>query len=303
MKTAISLPLAVLYLASYSIAFPVVNRDVSHFTRLIVFGDSFSDNGNGSWVVSVYAIHLGSNSNGCHRDGPVWNERVADALGLELVNIATGGATTNNGFVQGRTGPKSEIPVPSTAEQIASFLSWDAPRPGDVFVHWSGVNEILFNPNVTGSQTTSLINENIGILYRAGARNIVLGNYNDIDTFPGTYNVSDYQTDNVKSYMNDLSIGLRNIVGAYSAYANTALVETQTLFRKIAANPAEYRIDEKYVNPPTACLQGAYGSQERSLCSDPERHLFFDSYHPVKEVHAAIGKLVEDRIRALNSQR
>lgn len=98
----------------------------------------------------------------------MWNELVADALDLELVNVATGGATTNNGFVQGRTGPKSEIPVPSTAEQIASFLSWDAPRPGDVFVHWSGVNDILFNPNVTGSQTTSLINENIETLYRAG---------------------------------------------------------------------------------------------------------------------------------------
>ncbi|CAG9945014.1 unnamed protein product [Clonostachys rosea f. rosea IK726] len=225
MKTRISLPLAVLCLVSYTIALPIANRDVTHLTRLIVFGDSFSDNGNGSWV--------------CDRDGPVWNERVANALGLELVNIATGGATTNNGFVQGRTGPKSEIPVPSTAEQIASFLSWDEPRPRDVFVHWSGVNEILFNPNVTGSQTTSLINQNIEILYRAGARNIILGNYNDIETFPGTYNISDYESDNVKSYMDDLSIGLRNVVGAYSAYANTALVEAQTLFRNIAANPTD----------------------------------------------------------------
>lgn len=136
-----------------------------------------------------------------------------------------------------------------------------------------------------------------------GARNIILGNYNDIETFPGTYNISDYESDNVKSYMDDLSIGLRNVVGAYSAYANTALVEAQTLFRNIAANPTEYRIDEKYVHPPTACLQGAYGSQGRSLCSDPEHHLFFDSYHPVKEVHAAIGKLVEDKIRAFDSQR
>lgn len=136
-----------------------------------------------------------------------------------------------------------------------------------------------------------------------GARNIILGNYNDVEAFPGTYNVSEYQTDNAKSYMDDLSIGLRNIVGAYSAYANPVLVEAQTLFRNMAANPAEYSIDEKYVRPPTACLQGAYGSQERSLCSDPERHLFFDAYHPVKEIHAAIGRLVEDKIRALVSQR
>ncbi|CAH0043656.1 unnamed protein product [Clonostachys solani] len=249
MKTGISLSLAIVYLVSYTIALPVASRDAAHFARLIVFGDSFSDNGNGSWVVSnatwpsdpSYFAHSFS-------DGPVWNELVADALDLQLVNVATGGATTNNGFVQGRTGPKSEIPVPSTAEQIASFLSWDTPRPGDVFVHWSGVNDILFNPNVTGSQTTSLISENIETLYRAGARNIVLGNYNDIETFPGTYDASDYQSDNVKSYMDDLSIGLRNIVGAYSVCANTALVEVQTLFRNIAANPAEYSIDEK--TPP-----------------------------------------------------
>ncbi|VUC21233.1 unnamed protein product [Clonostachys rosea] len=247
MKKGVSGSLAILYLIGYTIALPIAISDVTQLTRLIVFGDSFSDNGNGSWVVSngtwpsdpSYFAHSFSN-------GPVWNERVANALDLELVNIATGGATTNNGFVQGSTGPKSEIPVPSTAEQIALFLSWDAPRPGDIFVHWSGVNEILFNLNVTGSQTAILIKDNIEILYRAGARNIILGNYNDIETFPATFNVSDYQSDNAKSYMDDLSIGLKNIVGAYSACANIALVEAQTLFRNIATDPAAYGIDGKY---------------------------------------------------------
>lgn len=98
----------------------------------------------------------------------MWNEVVADVLGLKLINLAAGGATANNDFVAGYTGPESTIPVPSAADQVASFLSWDVPRPGDVFVHWIGANDILFNTSITGAQVVSLIDENIERLYLAG---------------------------------------------------------------------------------------------------------------------------------------
>lgn len=102
------------------------------------------------------------------RNGPKWNDIVAAALGLELTNLAAGGATADNSFVAGGTGASSTIPVPSTKDQVDSFLTWDAPRPGDVFVHWIGANDILFNTTITGGEIASLVAEDVDRLYRSG---------------------------------------------------------------------------------------------------------------------------------------
>ncbi|KAF5975030.1 phosphatidylcholine-sterol acyltransferase [Fusarium bulbicola] len=274
------------------------------FSRLVVFGDSFSDNGNGSWVVSngtwpvdpAYYHHSFSN-------GPKWNDVVAKQLGLELINLATGGATTNNDFVAGGTGAESTIPVPSAADQVLSFLSWDKPQAGDIFVHWIGANDILFNTSITGSQVTSLINENVNRLFQAGAKTIILANYLNATTFPATYNSSAYNVPSVQDYVPALTKGLEQIAAGYSAYAKTAVIDVQDLFNDMFSDPEAYGFDEDYVNPPTACLTGVYTSEgvPRHLCSDPEKHVFFDSYHPVKEVHALVAKLFVESIEGFSA--
>lgn len=114
--------------------------------------------------------------------------------------------------------------------------------------------------------------------------------------FPATYGMSEY--DFADSYARGLNTGLNNIVAGYSAYMTVGFIDVQALFADITNDPAAYGIDEKYVNPPTACLQGAYPSEgvPRTLCDDPERHLYFDVYHPVKEVHARISTLFQEKL-------
>ena len=131
-----------------------------------------------------------------------------------------------------------------------------------------------------------------------GASNIILANYLRITTFPATYNSSTYDIPSVEVFSKDLTKGLKNIAAAYSAYAQTAMVDVGGLFEDITSNPEAYGFGDKYVNPPTACLTGVYTSEgvPRNLCSNPEKHVFFDSYHPVKEVHALIAELFEDKI-------
>lgn len=41
-----------LAVATVSTAFPITPRQSSTYGRLIVFGDSYSDDGNGAWIVS-----------------------------------------------------------------------------------------------------------------------------------------------------------------------------------------------------------------------------------------------------------
>lgn len=276
------------------------------FSRLIVFGDSFSDNGNGAWAASngtwpvdpAYFNHSFSN-------GPKWNDLVAEVLDLELINLATGGATTDNDFVAGGTGASSTIPVPSADDQITAFLSRDKPTATDVFVHWIGANDILFNTNITGIEVTSLISKHVNRLYRAGIQNLILANYNNATTFPATYNSSEYTVPSVQAFVDDLTIGLIDIAAGYSGFFRTAFVDIGALFLDIMERPTRYNIDQKYVDPPTACLTGVYTSEDvpRHLCSDPERHLFFDSYHPVKEVHAMMAKMFIKAIQGLSRGR
>lgn len=232
-----------------------------------------------------------------------------------MINLATGGATADNDFVAGFTGADSKIPVPSTKDQVANFLAHDKPRPRDIFVHWIGANDILFNATVTAQQVTKLIQINLNKLYKAGkrahklnpfttltspgAKNIIVASYNDINFFPATYNSPDYNTANVKSYSADLGSGLKALVQNYNKRARAAFVDVDALFRSIIADPEKFGVDKKYIDPPTACLTGVYTSEgvSRHLCSDPERHIFFDSYHPVKEVHARVGKLFDEAIK------
>lgn len=243
-------------------------------------------------------------------NGPKWNEVASKALGLELVNLATGGATSDNMFVQGGTGPDSTILVPSTQDQIQRFLSEDEPRDDDVFVHWIGANDVLFNNTVTGAQITAVIKTQIDELRDAGAKTVIMANYNDMDTFPGTYKIPYYDTPNVRAYTRDMTANLQKLAYEYSSDDDDnddddcftlSLIDVAALIRNITARPAEYNIDAKYVNPPTGCLTGVYKSEgvPRNLCKDPERHLWFDAYHLVKGVHELIGTLFETRIREI----
>lgn len=215
-----------------------------------------------------------------------------------MLDFATGGATVDNSFVAGFTGPYSGIPVPSATDQIHEFLNQSIPKPDDIFVHWIGANDWFFNTSISGAQVTSLVTRNIDTLYRAGARTIILADIPSPASFPATYNVDSYNPAVAKDYANQLTEGLQNVVSAYSAYSTTGLVSIGTFFADIISAPRRYGIDPKYIDPPTACLNGAYPSEgvERSLCNDPAQHLFFDSYHPTKQVHARISKLFMDTI-------
>lgn len=107
----------------------------------------------------------------------------------------------------------------------------------------------------------------------------------------------------MQEYVPALTKGLEQIAAGYSAYAKTAVVDVQDLFNDMFSDPEAYGFDEDYVNPPTACLTGVYTSEgvPRHLCSDPEKHIFFDSYHPVKEVHALVAKLFVKSIKGLSA--
>ncbi|KAL0780455.1 hypothetical protein CaCOL14_001790 [Colletotrichum acutatum] len=134
-------------------------------SSIVVFGDSFSDNGNGAARVSNNAWPTDKYYKGRFSNGIVWAEYVAANLSLPLYDYAVGGATTSNALIQGYTGAKGDIAVPSVIDQVVSFLAKINPQGGafgasdsmametPLLILFAGANDILFNANISASQS------------------------------------------------------------------------------------------------------------------------------------------------------
>jgi phospholipase/lecithinase/hemolysin len=297
--------LTILLLTNTARAFPTIRTvpPPTHYSRLIVFGDSFSDNGTGAWEASSHtwpsdpAYHSHSFSN-----GPVWPILLSTTLSAPLLDYAVGGATADNSLVTGYTGPNSTIRVPSARDQVEHFLADDAPRDDDLFVHFVGANDPLFDAEVTGAAVASWINADVQRLWGAGAKTVLLANYPAVSTFPATYGDATYRAVGPR-YAASLDRGLVNVEAAWRAYLRIGVVNVQGLFEDIVGDPGKYGVSRENVDPPTPCLKGTYGGGPRSVCTDPERYLFWDGYHPVASVHERIAKLFERALETLDKRR
>lgn len=168
-------------------AAPLRDRNPLNFSSLVVFGDSYSENGNEyrlsnqTWPVDP-AYFGGRFSNGF-----VWNEDLAQNLSIPLHNYAYGGATTSNALVQGHSSNGSTIPVPSIDEQVNAYLQDipdDAPLDSSLFALFAGVNDILFDFNITAIPSAGVISGVITQLRNKGAQNFLLLNYPDLSMLP-----------------------------------------------------------------------------------------------------------------------
>lgn len=176
---------------------------------MVVFGDSFSDTGN---------IHHASNRSqpgrwsweGRYADGPVWEEYVAQFLGLPPptpsstggTNYAWGGATTDNDYIDAYSSYLN-ADVPSVAEQIATYLEdsldgADSQALSDsLHVLFSGYNDywwyVYRNYTTVRGQDLNFENvyttvangvvDNVERLYDAGARQFMVANVMNMSTW------------------------------------------------------------------------------------------------------------------------
>ncbi|PWN23292.1 hypothetical protein BCV69DRAFT_115098 [Microstroma glucosiphilum] len=111
------------------------------YSSIIVFGDSLSDDGSGAWELTKHAWPRDpAYDEGRFCNGLVWVEHLARWVGgterpqMErgkeragtripwLDDRAFGGATLDNARNQGRTGYRSDVPVPAVKDQVQRYL-------------------------------------------------------------------------------------------------------------------------------------------------------------------------------------
>ncbi|KAJ6536837.1 SGNH hydrolase-type esterase domain-containing protein [Mycena capillaripes] len=275
-------------------------RSYNPFKHLVVFGDSFSDNGNGAYRITNHtwpadpAYYGGRFSN-----GPVWVEAVASKLHLSLTDYAVGGATSNNTLVQGYTGPNSIVPVPSALDQLNSYLAssgaTSATAQETLYVILIGANDVLFLPTVNASQSVAAIASAVDKLHaKLGATNFLLTTYPDLSRLPLSAYIPASEAASLKTYTTSLRADLFALK-SHRPHLHIALADLYVLFQDFFAHPKSYGYDPS--TDGKSCLTGAYSEAPRMLCSDPDNYIFWDEYHPTRKSHKYVAELASEVIR------
>ncbi|TDZ28444.1 Thermolabile hemolysin [Colletotrichum spinosum] len=234
---------------------------------------------NGTWPSDKY--YQGRFSNGI-----VWAEYVADNLSIPLYDYAVGGATTSNSLVQGFTGPKSSIAVPSVADQVASFLAKATPNGGvfsasdttalttPLVVLLAGANDVLFNPNISASQSYQVLAQAESDIRRAHpAAEILTLSPPDLSRLPYGFFADNVAKQQLRTYT--------DLLGELLQRSRTGAVNVD--LRPLFDDFEYYATPQLYGFAPLgkygSCLVGAYGeTSDVTICGDAEQRVYWDEY-------------------------
>ena len=252
------------------------------FSTICVLGDSLSDTGRASAVVTaLFGVPFPPPpyAPGRMSNGPLWIEYLAPQLRLAyqpLDNLAWAGAGTGAINVFGSF-------LPGMTQQLSELLG--GPRPLDrkaLYIVFGGANDFLriFNGepalNVINGGVANLVNTVIA-LRAAGARNIVVIDLPNIGRTPRALAGGPA-----------LTLGATILSVTFNTLLHSALdalpfdvvrVGAFELIDNMVAHPRKYGLtnvtSEGRLNPATA-----------------DTHLFWDDVHPTTRAHAAVADAV-----------
>ncbi len=268
--------------------------------KIIVFGDSLSDNQN-IYNASLWTLpnrdswHIGHFSNDY-----VWDEYLAQHLALPLYVWAVGGAGVD----------VRHLMIPGVVQQVQSWkaymqraMNYDAAKT--LFVILIGANDIeggMSANEVISTQTRALTN-----LIEAGARNVLLVNLPDISKAPIFQYRKDAKavSDVVRSYNTQLDTLAAQMATRYGSALNIKVFDTYAMFDDALAHPAAYQLK----NTSQPCLDLNTGSSSiylvahdtREGCSQPSEYLFWDIQHPSAHTHRILADAIFKYLRASSS--
>ncbi|PHH66123.1 hypothetical protein CDD81_186 [Ophiocordyceps australis] len=288
---------AVATLSVLSLATALPTRRDCHGTNvsaLVVFGDSYSDNGN------VYAL---SNKTwpadpayfqGRFSNGPVWAEKLAASKGLVLHDYAYAGATTSNSIIQGSSGAKSEISVPSLDEQVERYLSAPPVQPShSAIVLWGGVNDALFNSSLAPGPSSQAIGAMAARLQSKGAARVLVLGMVELSLIP------------YASYIDAAEQAkLRGFVAGYNAALKTMAEKKGVGW--VDVNPLLQSFEYYGKGWQGAgldafgfygsCLEGAYMEAPRKECGDADKRVYWDEYHVSRRTHELLAERIGEAL-------
>lgn len=260
------------------------------YDKIILYADSFSDNGNDyshSKFPPSPPYYEGRFSN-----GPTWADYVAKAINIPFSNNGYGGATTNSEDVYSEF---NNWAVPGLKQQIATLDTNGTAN--SLYIIEIGYNDLcsIIDPDlfevVNKNYTYQKVAENVvssinDIIIKYQAKDFIIMNVAPFDKWPA-FNKNDKAKAHqlITTYNSHAESELKKIPNT-----NFNFVDIHAWFEEQIAHPE--RLNLSTTNG--ACVTGI---SQPNACSDPDKHFFFDIFHPEAKVHKAWGDWAIDLLR------
>jgi|SRR5579885_3426485 phospholipase/lecithinase/hemolysin len=265
---------AIIFFCLFAILFQTTRA--AAIDKIVVFGDSLSDNGNIFSLTSfahneIPLIPIIPKDppyyQGRFSNGPVWVDNLAEAMNVPQVNYAYGGS-----WAEPLKDSKLHVPFGLGMQVnfylVASVL--DFHKSEHLYIIWSGANDYIggrSDPEYATTNTVATIQENIEWLIYYGAKNILVLNVPDLGTVPEVT----MQGPEAAAAATRLS-ALHNqkfadmIAKEKEANPDVRIVlgDVGYYFNDIIANPARYQL--KNVTQP--CYDGGYWLRSNRLSAN-----------------------------------
>lgn len=272
------------------------SANAQSYSRLVVFGDSLSDNGN------LFAATAGTQPpasvyyQGRFSNGPVFTE----LLGFNAGRIAAGGSVTgsiNLAFGGALTGVAA-LPL-GMRSQLATYQGLGGTfGPNDLVSVLGGANNIFQNiaaagasPNPTGAITPIVttaagdINFIVNSVATAGAGTVLVTNLPKLSLTPQfrTSPAAPLADFAVSTFNSALLTGLTATAAARPG-TNIIMMDIFKIGDTITANPGAFGLTD-VTNP---CFNGV------TVCATPGTYFYYDGVHPTARGHELLAALADD---------
>jgi phospholipase/lecithinase/hemolysin len=269
--------------------------------KLVIFGDSLSDNGNALAITGDFPPRpygdtydksgndLGNTFPGRFTDGQIWVDYfpgVATSLGVDVqaataylqnpqsptaTNFAVGGATSGEGdvFISG---------LPGFQIQVLTYLnSGQEASANDLYVIWIGAND--FSAGIGPAQTVANIENGITELSAKGARTFVVINVPDISLTPLVKSMGGATVLAAKQFALTANVSLAVELPLFALLHGISidLVDINALFVPLVYSPGSFGF--------TNSTGAAFNPTTGVVVSDPNDYVFWDGFHPTTRAH------------------
>jgi cholinesterase len=247
-------------------------------SQVVVLGDSLSDNGN---LYNLIGRPGAPYWQGRISNGPVAVEYLAQSLGVPLKDFAVAGATTGVGNIvdYGTVETLGLFSLPGITTALQSALTGGVDSNA-LYLVWGGANDLIYFATTPAAAAvainkavTNLVNI-VGELKSLGATHIAVINLPDLGKSPSLL----ANGPQVSTFFTQISIAFNQTLQS-NLPIGVHYVDSFSLRSYVGSNAEEYGFE----NTAEPCFTGS------SLCTDPDKYLYFDSLHPTTVAHKLLG--------------
>lgn len=309
-----SLFIRCLVICSLCLGFTAFADPLDDVKHVVVFGDSYSDNGNAFRASKGHFPNIKRYFRGRFTDGPVWVEYFTQLLHLnpnnpkQLQDFAVGAARANGDYpikLQLNGDKSVSFTVPDIQQQFKNYVASKAVSPKDsVYILYIGTNDFFAEPDIPMGNHQAFIEKIVAAqrqlivqLNKLGAKQILVVNMRNLAQLPITDVVAGvYHQQHPKTSVAQFKEKLAALVQTYNQQLNDQLEHLPNVYvvdvndferrmlLEIKAAGVQYHYQDKRLKftKTQACYinNGDYQHALDRLCTDPSRYYFYDQAHP-----------------------